>query len=810
MRQCIKHILSGLSSGQAGQALIIVLIFLVLGSLTLVPTLSHIMTSLKTGEIYEEHTNEIYAADAGVEDAIWQIKYDRLGVLFGDTDNFAYIFGASCSYELDDPMNDLTTNVTIENVWLPTVENPYASPTEAKAIVECNLTDNQTNRLVVTDTALDDQYFRIKIDFYPAEGETNPLEISSIGIWIPHGFSYVGPSSLEAYPYDFNSPTISPQPGGQAVVWDFSPPAEFDELPLLLPTSAEITFEYSANVTGNRPAAVAWVVTSGALAGEIPMVWDIDTKIYKVISTAGGTTIEAYPSRCDIRQLGGAFPGDYLSIGKTLMRDVDLDVYERREVLDSESTSSTKYADETYRIPMNATVVDAYLYWSGWFMCDRNDSRSIFWSDTCSNLNNWTRTGTDWYSTGGYLQGHYDGTGAGDRELTLTSPVSLSGRPSGSVVVGWQQWESNGNNNLEPLSDVTNGDALQYQLYNGTTWGPLETAFQDDIGTTRQSYYFVLPDQYLNANFKIRFYLHGFTATGEDCRIDDIHICSVVDSAATFKIDNPDTASDPDYSGSLSALDYYVLENAAVGEYSYACVQRVKTLLLSYSVNGTDDNPTGNGIFTVGDVIGDTGEHWSYAAWSLIIIYSSPETAGHQIYLFDRFAFCQQYSNLDFDFDGEGGGDISGFIIPERIGTEANAATISCFVGEGDKCFDGDFIALNAPEAYRSFPQNIPDSYKLWDGITLPTWPTNYHNTQNDPNNVWNARSRGTTEAVIDGFDIDTFYITWESGFLHADDTSMHIDIYTEQDNWNLIYIIMSVRSKATIGGTTHDVIHGG
>jgi hypothetical protein len=38
----------------------------------------------------------------------------------------------------------------------------------------------------------------------------------------------------------------------------------------------------------------------------------------------------------------------------------------------------------------------------------------------------------------------------------------------------------------------------------------------------------------------------------------------------------------------------------------------------------------------------------------------------------------------------------------------------------------------------------------------------------------------------------------------------MHIDIYTEQDNWNLIYIIMSVRSKATIGGTTHYVIHGG
>jgi hypothetical protein len=804
MKQRLKLILSGLTSDQAGQALLIVLAFLVLGSLTLVPVLSHVSTSLSTGKIYEEKTKEMYAADAGIEDAIWQIKYDRLGVLFGDTDNYAYIFDSGCAYELDDPMNDFTTEVTIENVWLPTVANPYADPADARDVIECDITDNETNRLIVTDTAVDDSNFRIKIDFYPAEGETNPLEISSIGVWIPHGFSYNGPSNLEQAPYYYSSPSMSDQPGGEAVVWDFSPAVEFSDLPLVIPTSAEVTFGYTANVTGARPAAVAWVVTSGALSSEIPLVWDIDTKIYKVTSSAGDTTVEAYPSRCDIRQLGGAFPGDYLAIGQTLMRNTDGDSQEIRDVLDAESTSNTKYPDGTYRIPTNATVVDAFLYWSGWFQCDDNDSSSIFWSDTCSNLDNWTRTGSDWHDGGNYIQGHYDGGSDDDRWLELTSPVNLVGRPSGSVVLGWEHFESG---SLEPLSDATNGDALQYQLFNGTSWSPLYTAFDGNIGTTHRPYYFILEDQYLNNSFKIRFYLHGFANSNEYCRIDDVHICSVIDSSVTFKIDNPDTPGNPDYSGSLSALDRYVLENADVGEYSYACVQRVKTLLSAYSVNGTEENPTGNGIYTVGGASGDVGEHWSYAAWSLIIVYSSPETAGHQIYLFDRFAFCQQNTNLDFDFDGQGGGDISGFIIPERIGTEENAASISCFVGEGDKCWYKDFIALNAPEIYRTNPLSIPDEYKLWDGITLDA---GYYNTESSPNNVWNARSRGTTEAVIDGFDIDTFYVTWDSGLLHADDTSMHIDIYTQTDNWNLIYFILSVRSRATIGGTTHYVIHGG
>ena len=105
--------------------------------------------------------------------------------------------------------------------------------------------------------------------------------------------------------------TVQNIPGGQAIVWDFSahpldfpdlPPEELD--PTDNPQTAEITFNYTADVADTRPAAVGWIVTSGVISSDIPMAWDTDTKYYKITSTAGGTKVEGYASRCDLRQVG--------------------------------------------------------------------------------------------------------------------------------------------------------------------------------------------------------------------------------------------------------------------------------------------------------------------------------------------------------------------------------------------------------------------------------------------------------------------------------------------------------------------------
>src|SRR4030042_5139 len=138
MRKRSRSFLSVLSSEESGQVLILVLVFFLLGSLTIMPTLAHMSTALKSGVSYENKTKEYYAADAGIEDGIWQIKYDRLVALSGDLD-FAYNFDASCSYDIDDLINGLTTSVTIENFWIPTADNPYATPAEARATLERNI-----------------------------------------------------------------------------------------------------------------------------------------------------------------------------------------------------------------------------------------------------------------------------------------------------------------------------------------------------------------------------------------------------------------------------------------------------------------------------------------------------------------------------------------------------------------------------------------------------------------------------------------------------------------------------------------------
>jgi len=74
----MKKYLKRLHRCERGVVLIIVLILLAVGGLTLAPMLQHMATGLKANRTYERKTYEYYAADAGVEDALWQItREDR-------------------------------------------------------------------------------------------------------------------------------------------------------------------------------------------------------------------------------------------------------------------------------------------------------------------------------------------------------------------------------------------------------------------------------------------------------------------------------------------------------------------------------------------------------------------------------------------------------------------------------------------------------------------------------------------------------------------------------------------------------------
>jgi hypothetical protein len=264
-----------------------------------------------------------------------------------------------------------------------------------------------------------------------------------------------------------------------------------------------------------------------------------------------------------------------------------------------------------------------------------------------------------------------------------------------------------------------------------------------------------------------------------------------------------DTNGNPQQgSQELSASKTQVLRNNAGTSphgYSYSSFRDVTALVRKYSKAPVlpAANWPGYANYSVGGIYASTPrdgqpeDEWAYANWSLIIIYTSEATQGHQLYLFDNFIYSGQDTqngvNVDFDGDGKPGGYISGFIVPNPVEGEVNAAKMTSYIGEGDVWYSGDYIAINGSP--------------LWDGTTTSG------NSKSNPNNIFNSTSLGL--GSYDGIDIDTLgidppngqYITWASNILKPGDTSAQVDMVTHTDVFNIIYIILSFRSKTTIGG---------
>jgi hypothetical protein len=70
MKEAVKRIVRD----EKGRAMELVLILLTVGGLVMTPLLGLVSTGLLAGEVYEMKTDELYAADAGVEDAAWKIQ----------------------------------------------------------------------------------------------------------------------------------------------------------------------------------------------------------------------------------------------------------------------------------------------------------------------------------------------------------------------------------------------------------------------------------------------------------------------------------------------------------------------------------------------------------------------------------------------------------------------------------------------------------------------------------------------------------------------------------------------------------------
>jgi hypothetical protein len=97
----MKTVVKGAMRNEKGNVLILVLILLVVGGLILTPLLGLMSTGLIAGQVYERKMDDYYAADAGVEDAIWRIQ----------TNNLTFVNNSSEPWHLT--VNDRSVDVVV-------------------------------------------------------------------------------------------------------------------------------------------------------------------------------------------------------------------------------------------------------------------------------------------------------------------------------------------------------------------------------------------------------------------------------------------------------------------------------------------------------------------------------------------------------------------------------------------------------------------------------------------------------------------------------------------------------------------------
>ncbi len=105
-----KTLIRLLKREEQGQVLILALILLAVGSLIIVPLVVFMGTGLLAAQIVEEKANELYAADAGIEDATQKIMNDVFGSL--DIDE------TSTPYTLTEQINGLSVTYTVTKISL--------------------------------------------------------------------------------------------------------------------------------------------------------------------------------------------------------------------------------------------------------------------------------------------------------------------------------------------------------------------------------------------------------------------------------------------------------------------------------------------------------------------------------------------------------------------------------------------------------------------------------------------------------------------------------------------------------------------
>ena len=253
MRSFLRQVVSG----ERGQALPIVLALLVLGGLTIASSLNYATTGLNSGRIISEATKGIYAAEAGVEDALWGLEMGPIPP----------------SYQLQENVNQMEVSIDTENHGTYTiylgemipigVHNPYLD------------VDGE----IVWDEGAGAYKYTITVTWLPDPGAP-VIHLDEIGARLPLGYTY---KPWSAGSFAGNLSTDEPDEildavGAYMLNWEFSEPSP--SVSQANPVETQCFY-----FIGNGPLEndYTWVVADRS---DVGAVGEITGHLYTITATA--------------------------------------------------------------------------------------------------------------------------------------------------------------------------------------------------------------------------------------------------------------------------------------------------------------------------------------------------------------------------------------------------------------------------------------------------------------------------------------------------------------------------------------------
>lgn len=243
-------------NGERGQVLPLVLAFLVVGGLTIVPSLNYVTSNLNASRSLNMAMKGTYAADAGIESTLWSLE--RL---------------LEPPVQLTDNLNGMTVNIQTENkgqytlyfgeLILPGVHNDYLDVAGE----------------IVWEEAAAAYKYTITTTWLPNEGEP-VIHLDSIGARLPLNYSYQAGSAAG---FAGNLSTDEPEivldsAGAQMVNWSFGTPA-----PSVKENDPVATQTFYITGSGEQNGEYTWIVANRT---DVGAVGEFSGGLYRITSLA--------------------------------------------------------------------------------------------------------------------------------------------------------------------------------------------------------------------------------------------------------------------------------------------------------------------------------------------------------------------------------------------------------------------------------------------------------------------------------------------------------------------------------------------